>query len=169
MEKNELMQRTQGLMVFLGSLANGLESVMGRGSESLCFRSGSVSGKDWDVSKYVSTDPLEAIEGTRQLMLDHQIDWPYDLYKKEGESDYVQTDEDGQTEIRLVFRNCLVRCTLFRYGFPQEMSLCQTNHGLFSGLFARIHGTTHTRLAIVHSGENACLLALQYRQKKGSV
>lgn len=159
MAENANLQRVQGTMVYLGSVANGLEVLLGRGARAVCFRAGREVGLDQAVQRRTK-DPFEALQAVREEMLRMGINWPFEPFKKQSESDLV-THHDGYSEIRLAFRNCIVRCTLFRYGFPQEMSLCQTKHGLFCGLFQQIYGASAT-LDVVHSGENACLLRLRY-------
>jgi predicted hydrocarbon binding protein len=154
----ELTRRVHGLMVFLGSLTDSLESSVGRGAKAVCARAGRKEGMNRDVKK-TESDLLEALEVVRQEMLDMGIDWPFSPYKKGTEPELI-TRKDGIREIQLPFRNCIVRCTLFRYGFPQGMSLCETKHGLFCGLFEKVYGS-RAKLEITHAGENACLLKLK--------
>ena len=68
-------------------------------------------------------------------------------------------DKDGKQAVKLVFRNCMVRCALFRYGHEQKQSLCMMNHGLFCGYVQKITGK-RADLEILHAGENACLKEL---------
>ncbi len=158
MQQSADLQRVQGMMVYLGSIANALEVLMGRGARAVCFRAGREVGLEHEVQRR-TTDLFEALEDVREEMLRMGINWPFEPFKKRSEPDLV-TQHDDYSEIRLAFRNCIVRCTLFRYGFPQEMSLCQTKHGLFCGLLQQIYGASST-LDVVHSGENACLLRLR--------
>jgi len=159
----ELMQRTQGLMVFLGSLANGLEKLLGRGSDSICFRSGRNVGLKTVVEQQ-EPDIIKAVELAQEEMLAQGINWPISPFKKAAEPDYV-VDNDGVEELKLAVQNCVVRCTLFRYGFPQRQSLCNSKHGLFCGTFDRINGNRST-MEIVHAGENGCLLKLKIYKRK---
>lgn len=159
MSTNEQMQRVQGLMMFLGAVSDGLESVAGRGAEAICFRSGRVVGLKRNVARK-EEDIFMALEAVKEEMREMGINWPFDAqYKKQSDPDIVVRKE-GYREINLPFKNCMVRCTLFRYGFPQGKALCQTKHGLFCGLFQNIYGAK-THLGIVHAGENACLLNLK--------
>lgn len=158
----ELMQKTQGLMVFLGSLANGLEKLLGRGSDSICFRSGRNVGLKTEVQEK-DPDVLKAVDLVREEMLRQGIDWPIRPFKKAADTEML-VDNDGVTELLLAVENCVVRCTLFRYGFPQRQSLCNSKHGLFCGLFDRINGNRST-MEIVHAGENGCLLKLKIFKK----
>ncbi|VFM95011.1 MAG: hypothetical protein BECKG1743D_GA0114223_100166 [Candidatus Kentron sp. G] len=159
------MQKVQGLMMFLGALSDGLESITGKGANAVCFHSGRSVGLKRQAAKQGEDDIFKTLEAVRGEMRDMGINWPFDVYKKEAESEFV-TQGEGFREVRLPFHNCIVRCTLFRYGFPQGKALCQTKHGLFSGLFENIHGKK-SHLGIVHAGENACLLNLKiYDAKK---
>lgn len=153
-----LIRRVQGLMVFLGSLTDSLESSMGRGSKAVSARAGRKMGLNREVAK-TESDPLAALDLVRQEMIKTGIDWPFTLYKK-GPAPELLASRDGVREIQLSFHNCIVRCTLFRYGFPQGMSLCETKHGLFCGLFEKVNGA-RASLEITHAGENACLLKLK--------
>ena len=157
-DTTELTRRVQGLMVFLGSLTDSLESSVGRGAKAVCSRAGRKAGLKTEVKKK-ETDLLEALDVVRQEMLDMGINWPFAPYKKASETELV-TDNNGIQEVQLPFQNCIVRCTLFRYGFPQGMSLCETKHGLFCGLFENVYGS-RAKLDITHAGENACLLKLK--------
>jgi hypothetical protein len=88
--------------------------------------------------------------------------WAFEPYKRD-EEDQLITEENGEIKLKLVFRNCLVRNSLFRYGHPQKLSLCLMNHGLFCGLVEKIYGGRAT-LDIIHAGENACLKLLTVRR-----
>lgn len=157
-QAKELQQRTQGLMMFLGALADGLETISGKGADATCFASGQMVGLAHSIQRNESDIPA-ALAAVRTEMQRMGIDWPFD-------SEYYQqhtTNADANT-IDLPFKNCVVRCTLFRYGFPQGKSLCQTKHGLFCGLFESISGMA-ADLDIVHPGENTCLLRLKIHSK----
>jgi predicted hydrocarbon binding protein len=152
-------QRVQGLMMFLGALGDSLEFITDDlGAESVCFNAGKRVGLDWKVSKKTK-DIFIALDAVREEMEKMGINWPFDKYKQQLEQDFI-TQHDDCREIKLPFKNCIVRCTLFRYGFPQGKSLCQTKHGLFCGLFENIYSAKNY-LGISHAGENACLLNLK--------
>lgn len=158
----ELRQRTQGLMMFLGALADGLETISGMGAEATCFSSGQMLGLTREV-KHTSSNLATTLSAVRDEMQQMGIDWPFD---QEYHSRRTPTTNHSDS-IDLPFKNCIVRCTLFRYGFPQGKSLCQTKHGLFCGLFEQISGQP-ADLEIIHPGENACLLRLNVHKKNQS-
>lgn len=157
-ETSKLLHRTQGMMVYLGSLANGLEELLGRGSDSVCFRAGLKVGLETKVEQKAEGDLQSSLVAVQSEMTGMGIHWPYTPYQRSTDSALVQENERGQV-VKLWVRNCIVRCTLFRYGFPQKQSLCQTKHGLFCGLFQQIYGN-RCNMGILHAGENACLLGL---------
>jgi len=158
MEAREHMQRVQGMMVYLCSLANGLEMLLGRGSESICFRAGRNVGLKWKVEQK-DKDFVKAVGLVQKEMLRMGINWPIKPFKKSTEPQLIEKDEKGQS-VKLAVENCIVRCTLARYGFPQKGSLCNTKHGLFCGLLDQTCGTKST-MEIIHAGENGCMLRLR--------
>jgi len=147
----------QGLLVVMASLSHGLEQVLGRGAAPVTFRAGRTVGLKSEV-KRKEADPLPALEVLAQELGARGIVWPFELWKPKSASDYVYSQE-GKSAVKLVFRNCLVRNSLFRYGHPQKLSLCLMNHGLFCGLLDKVHGGK-SNLEILHAGENACLKVL---------
>ncbi|MCI5148778.1 MAG: hypothetical protein D3916_05200 [Candidatus Electrothrix sp. MAN1_4] len=155
----EMQQRTQGLMMFLGALADGLEEVVGQGAVATCFTAGRMAGmKPHSCNKEVDdrSNVREILLAVRSEMECRGINWPFDI-------DYhniIEPESDHSQGWIIPFQNCTARCTLFRYGFPQGRALCQTKHGLFCGLFKRISGQ-QVSLEILHAGENACLLRLK--------
>jgi len=148
----------QGQLAFLASLSNGLEEVLGRGASSITYRAGRETGLKQQVAQRETGDLLRALDLVWEEMCRIGMRWAFEPYKREGDRELV-TREGGQERVQLVFRNCMVRCALFRYGHPQRQSLCLTNHGLFCGLVERIYGK-RANLDIVHAGENACLKVL---------
>jgi predicted hydrocarbon binding protein len=155
---NKDLEHLQGLMVFLASTANGLEEVLGRGAGSVTYRAGRQSGLKREVKATETGDLLKALDLVWDEMCDIGMRWKFEPYRRQADGSFV-TVEDGKQKMQLVFRNCMVRCALFRYGHPQRLSLCLMNHGLFCGLLEKIYGK-RANLDIVHAGENACLKVL---------
>jgi len=159
MEKqNEPLQRLQGLMAFLASSANGLELLLGRGAPSITFRAGRSTGRKVKVEKTEGSDLLKALDVLTEEMNRIGIQWPFEPYKKKADAELI-TKSEGKEELRLVFKHCMVRSSLFRYGHPQKLSLCMMNHGVFCGLLEQIYGGK-ANLEIIHAGENACIKLL---------
>jgi predicted hydrocarbon binding protein len=147
----------QGLMVFMASLSHGLETVLGRGAATITYRAGRKVGLEADVSERAS-DPIAALAVLDRELRKMGIVWPFEAWKPEGESELVYR-KDGKTGLKLVFRNCMIRCALFRYSHEQKQSLCMMNHGFFCGCLQKITGKK-AELEILHAGENACFKEL---------
>ena len=162
MEQTEHLQRLQGLMVFLASASNGLEQLLGRGAPSITFRAGRATGLKVKVQREVGDDLLKALEAVWDEMCTIGMRWAFEPYKKQSDSQLI-TEADGQLQMKLVFKNCMVRSSLFRYGHPQKLSLCMMNHGLFCGLLEQIYGG-RANLEILHAGENACIKLLTVKK-----
>lgn len=163
MDANKQLQQVQGLMVFLASASNGLEALLGRGAPSITFRAGRSTGVKLKVKQQEKNDLLKALELVWDEMCRIGMRWAFEPYKKQAEPDLI-TRSGSETQLKLVFRNCMVRSSLFRYGHPQRMSLCMMNHGLFCGLLEQIHGG-RANLEILHAGENACIKLLTVKKE----
>ena len=157
METLDQRGELQGLLVLMASVSHGLEAVLGRGASTITFRAGRTIGLKANVSEQTRDVP-HAIDLVQQEMASRGLHWPCELWKPEADADYFY-DKDGKRAAKLVFRNCMVRCSLFRYGHEQKQSLCMMNHGLFCGYLQKILGK-RVDLEIVHAGENACLKEL---------
>lgn len=158
MNRNEELQKVQSLMVFLASASHGLEELLGRGSTSITFRAGRTAGLKSKVEKKETGDLLKALEVVSTEMTRIGLNWAFEPYKKKADKELI-TKSDGKSELKLVFRNCMVRSSLFRYGHPQKLSLCMMNHGLFCGLLEQVYGAK-AELDIIHAGENGCIKQL---------
>lgn len=164
MELGEQLQQVQGQMVFLASAAHGLEKLLGRGAPSITFRAGRTSGRKVEVAKTEQADLVKALNLVWDEMCRIGMRWAFEPYKKQAETQLITLAENGDQQMRLVFRNCMVRSALFRYGHPQRLSLCHMNHGLFCGLLEKIYGG-RANLEIIHAGENACIKLLTVAKK----
>lgn len=165
MQLNEHLQRLQGLMVFLASASNGLEDLLGRGAPSITFRAGRSMGLKVKGVKEEKSDLLKALDVVWEEMCQVGMRWAFEPYKKKEEPELITTSDEGKLQLKLVFRNCMVRSSLFRYSHPQKLSLCMMNHGYFCGLLQNIYGTK-ANLEILHAGENACLKLLTVDRQK---
>lgn len=161
MESNEIREELQGLMVFMASLSHGLEEVLGRGAAPITFRAGRTIGLKAEVGTKEPDIP-KALTLVRQELLKRGINWEFELWKPKAASSPFY-DKDGKQAAKLVFRNCMVRCSLFRYSHEQKTSLCLMNHGLFCGFLQNITGK-RVELDIIHAGENACIKELTIKE-----
>ena len=157
MGTTETRDELQGLLVLMGSLSHGLEQTLGRGAETVTFRAGKAVGLKSAATRQES-DLLTALVRVGEALKGQGIEWPFEPWKPATASSLVY-EKDGKQAVKLVFRNCMVRCALFRYGHEQKQSLCMMNHGLFCGYVQKITGK-RAELDILHAGENACLKEL---------
>lgn len=164
MAENVELERVQGLMIFLASAANGLENLLGSGAPSITFRAGRTAGLKAARDAPPERDVDKALPLVWDEMAKLGIRWAFEPYKRQSAAAHWTTNEAGELRLQLVFRHCMVRSALFRYGHPQRLSLCHMNHGLFCGLLEKICGR-RCRLDIDHAGENACIKTLTLEQK----
>ena len=165
MEKTDRLKYLQGSMLFLASVANGLEALFGRGAPGVTFRAGRTTGLKAPVQK-TEPDLLKAFDILKEELVKMGIRWDFEPYKKQSESELVTHSEDGE-QLKLVFRECMVRSCQFHYGHPQKNSLCMLQHGIFCGLLQQIYGAAWADYMPIHSGENACIGLLTVKPKQG--
>jgi predicted hydrocarbon binding protein len=146
-----------GLMVFAGSLAYGLEQMLGRGATSINFRAGRNVGLKVEVAKKTG-DLMEALDVLRDGLAQRGINWEIKPWKAATDDNYVY-EVNEQPAIKLSFHNCMVRCTLFRFSHEQKLSMCQMEMGLLCGMLENITGRKAV-LKVLHAGENACFKEL---------
>jgi len=157
MGPSEARDELQGLLTVMASLSHGLEQMLGRGADTVTFRAGRTVGLKSSVSRQ-EADILSALAVVGEELKAKGIVWPFEAWKPAAAPSFVY-EKDGKQAVKLVFRNCMVRCSLFRYGHEQKQSLCMMNHGLFCGYVQKITGK-RAELDILHAGENACLKEL---------
>jgi predicted hydrocarbon binding protein len=153
----ESRDELQGLLVVMASLSHGLEQVLGRGAETVTFRAGRTVGLKSGTGQQ-EADLMAALGKVAQALQAGGIDWPFEAWKPAADPSFVYM-KNGKQAIKLAFRNCMVRCALFRYGHEQKQSLCMMNHGFFCGYVQKFTGK-RAELEILHAGENACLKEL---------
>jgi predicted hydrocarbon binding protein len=153
----ESRDELQGLLVVMASLSHGLEQTLGRGAETVTFRAGRTVGLKGGAGQ-PEGDLMAALGKVAAALKASGIDWPFEVWKPAAAASAVY-EKDGKQAVKLVFRNCMVRCALFRYGHEQKQSLCMMNHGFFCGQVQRFTGK-RAELDILHAGENACLKEL---------
>ena len=153
--------KLDGLLVIMASLSHGLEHVLGRGAATVTFRAGRKIGLKSQVQEK-SADLAKALELLPKELERNGINWPFEIWKPKDSGDAFY-QKDGNLATKLVFRNCMVRCSLFRYSHEQEQSLCMMNHGLFCGYLQNILGK-RVDLEILHAGQCACLKELTVKE-----
>ncbi len=156
LKKRRTLQET---MNFMAALSAGIEPILGRGANSMTMSAGRNLGRNFSENARQTSDLIEAIEEVRRVLVENNCLWLFEPFKPAGQKDYIRINENGDREILLVFRDCMIRQALFRFGHPQQGSLCNMMYGFFAGALEKIMGKKAT-LEIKHAGENACLKVL---------
>jgi predicted hydrocarbon binding protein len=149
----------QQAMNFAPALSCGIEELMGRSANSMTFVAGRKLGKQLTADAKHTDDIIEALDETRRMLEKNQCYWHFEPFKPVAAPVLVSEHEDGSKTVMLVFRDCMIRQCLFRFGHAQKGSLCFMMYGFFSGALEAIMGKKAT-LDIIHTGENACLKQL---------
>lgn len=147
-------------MNFASGLAYAVEKVVGRGANGMTFAAGRKLGKKFSEEAKKTEDLTEALDEVRRVLNDNQFQWEFETFQPKGQDQLVTQNEKGELELKLVFRDCMIRQALFCYGHAQKGSLCSMMYGFFSGALENIMGKKST-LEIIHAGENACLKTLR--------
>ena len=152
----------QQAMNFAPAVSCGIEELLGRSANSMTFVAGRKLGKRLTETVERTDDIFEALEATKRVLSENQCFWNFEPFKPSTAAETVVKTADGGTEILLVFRDCMIRQSLFRFGHPQQGSLCSMMYGFFSGALENIMGKKAV-LEILHTGENACLKKLKLK------
>ena len=156
----------QETMVFLGAIASGMEEAIGESANSISYLAGKNLGKNLSSSIPKTKDLEQALQATRDVLVKNGFLWLFETFKMHDQPTLVQQTAEGQ-EISLVFRDCMIRQSLFRFGHCQKGSLCTMMNGFFAGALQTIMGAD-SALEIIHAGENACMKKLTIRTAGGA-
>ncbi|KAB2891822.1 MAG: hypothetical protein F9K32_02440 [Desulfobulbaceae bacterium] len=156
LKKRRTLQET---MNFMAALSAGIEPILGRGANSMTMSAGRNLGRKFSENAKHTDDLLQAIDEVRNILVANHCLWGFEPFKPEEQAEMITTDEKGNRQIFIVFRDCMIRQALFRFGHPQKGSLCNMMYGFFAGALESIMGKKAT-LDIKHAGENACLKVL---------
>jgi predicted hydrocarbon binding protein len=148
----------QDTMVFLGAIASGTEQAIGASANSISYLAGVNLGRKLSSGVPRTGDIEKALAATREVLERNDYLWHFETFKAHDQVEVVRQDAEG-TEVMLVFRDCMIRQSLFRFGHSQKGSLCNMMYGFFAGALQNIMGR-ESSLEIVHAGENACFKKL---------
>jgi predicted hydrocarbon binding protein len=152
-------------MSFMTALAFGMEQLADRGANGMAFVAGKKLGQKMAVAAKKTDDVKEALDETRRVLTANDCGWVFETFKRKDQPQEIVAAADGTQKVELVFRDCMIRQSLFRYGHTQKGSLCYMMYGFFSGALETILGRK-TVLDITHAGENACLKMLTIHPKQ---
>ncbi len=147
-------QLVQETMNFLGALACGMEETLGETATSICYKAGEKLGQNLSQNAKHTDDIQDALLEVNELLIANKCMWHIECFKPSTQPELKVVKENGY-EVMLVFRDCMIRQALFRYGHPQKGSLCHISNGFISAALESITGHLST-LEIIHAGENAC-------------
>lgn len=151
----------QDAMVFLGAIASGTEQAIGESASSISYLAGVNLGRKLSQGVPRTGEIDEALAATRRVLEQNDYLWLFEPFKTHDQEELVRQGEEG-LEVMLVFRDCMIRQSLFRFGHVQKGSLCNMMYGFFAGALQNIMGR-ESSLEIVHAGENACYKKLVVR------
>jgi hypothetical protein len=144
----------QEAMNFLGALASGIEQAIGESANNISFLAGKRLGMQFSQNAPMTGDVEQALNTVRDVLQKNNCLWRFEPFKPHDRPVLVQADGAAE-EILLVFRDCMIRQSLFKFGHHQKGSLCNMMYGFFSGALLNIMGYEST-LEILHAGENGC-------------
>lgn len=151
----------QDAMVFLGAIASGTEQAIGESAGNISYLAGVNLGKKLSQGVPRTAEIDEALAATRRVLEQNNYLWLFEPFKTHDQEELVRQGAEG-LEVMLVFRDCMIRQSLFRFGHVQKGSLCNMMYGFFAGALQNIMGR-ESSLEIVHAGENACYKKLVVR------
>lgn len=149
----------QNAMNFAAAMAYGIEQLSGRGANGMTYVAGRKLGEEISEGAKQTDDLNEALVEVGRVLKENNFDWVFEPFQPKKQAEAITRNQAGDSEIKLVFRDCMIRQSLFCFGHEQKGSLCYMMYGVFSGALNQIMGKKAT-LAIVHAGENACLKTL---------
>lgn len=155
-KKRRTLQET---MNFMAALSAGIEPILGRGANSMTMSAGRNLGRKFSEDAAKTDDLLEAVREVGRVLESNHCLWCFEPFKPTSQPEMITITENGDRQMLLVFRDCMIRQSLFRFGHPQQGSLCNMMYGFFAGALENIMGKK-ARLEIKHAGENACLKIL---------
>jgi predicted hydrocarbon binding protein len=160
--ERRLLQETMG---FLGALASGTEEALGARANRVSFAAGKRLGQRFSENANRTENLPDALDELRRVLALAHCLWHFEAFAPSRPELFDADNHEDSETILLVFRDCMIRQSLFLFGHEQKGSLCNLMFGFFSGALEHITGGTVT-LEIVHAGENACLKRLLLRRNK---
>lgn len=157
--KRNMLQET---MNFTAALAYGMEQTMGLGAHGMARVGGMKLGVQFAAKAKKTENVLEALEEVRRILHENNCHWDFSILEPQGEAKKRLKVEPGELNIFLVFKDCMIRQSLFCFGHQQKGSLCRMMYGFFSGAIESITGKK-AELEVLHAGQNACLKRLRIK------
>ena len=157
------VEKFQKVAYFLAALAHGAENNLGKGVNSVCTLAGKKFGREAVQQSAQSTEPLKALECLVKALEERGLFWEIEPFP--GDDGQLIHQEGNEKKMRLVFRTCMVRNSLFLYAHEQKQSLCYMAHGVFAGAMEKVMPGCSVKLEIVQACPNACLKEMIWEEK----
>ncbi len=164
-EKTEASRETlQEAMTFLAAMSSGIEEAVGDTAGSITYLAGAKLGRKFSKNAKKTQNIHEALEELSNILKQANCLWQFETFEP-VKKDTTDTPDENEDRVQLVFRDCMIRQSLFLYGHHQKGSLCNMMFGFFSGGLECIM-ERQSKLEIIHAGENACYKCLSVRRNK---
>jgi predicted hydrocarbon binding protein len=143
------------LMKFVGSMSSALEQVSGRGANAIVYQAGKRMGHEAGKLMEKTDDLEKAMQELSEIL---GQEFYFEMWKPSGQDSYT-VERSNETEVKLLFMDCVVRQTLRRTGLSQKGPLCYLLYGYMVGAVEEVMDIKG-KLDIDHVGPNACLKTL---------
>ena len=127
-KKRRTLQET---MNFMAALSAGIEPILGRGANSMTMSAGRNLGRKFSENAAKTDDLVEAVNEVRRVLEENHCLWGFEPFKPKEQAELITVNEKGERQMLLVFKDCMIRQSLFRFGHPQRGSLCNMMYGFF--------------------------------------
>jgi len=149
---------------FFAALAHGAENAIGQSANSVCFLAGKRLAREAIEKTDTTTDPVQALRMVTTALAQRGISWEGEEFQ--GEREHLIECDGAVKRMRLIFRTCMVRNTLFTYAREQKQSLCYFSHGIFAGAMEKIMPGSSVKIEIIQACPEACIEEMVWEEKQ---
>ncbi len=161
---NTELARFQKVAHFFAALAHGAENNIGQGTNSVCFLAGKRLAREAVAGNETTSDPVEALKIVTRALAERGIIWEGEEFL--GERDQLIEQDGNVKKMRVIFRTCMVRNTLFTYAREQKQSLCHMSHGMFAGAMEKVMPGCTVKLEILQACPECCIEEMIWEEKQ---
>jgi hypothetical protein len=161
---NAHLETFQKVAYFCGALAHGAESNIGQGTHSICFLAGKRLAQEALGDSETTSDPVQALKIVAKALASRGIIWEGEEFL--GERAALIEQDGAAKKMRIIFRTCMVRSTLFIYAREQRQSLCHMAHGIFAGAMEKVMPGSSVKLEVIQAGPEACIKEMIWEEKQ---
>ncbi len=161
---NPSQAKFQKVAYFFGALAHGAENNIGPGTNSVCFLAGKRLAREAVPDHETTTDPVQALKIVTKALAASGIIWEGEEFL--GERPALIQEDGASKKMRIIFRTCMVRNTLFTYAREQKQSLCYMAHGIFAGAMEKVMPGCTVKLEIIQACPEACIEEMIWEAKQ---